>query len=130
MSAGTYCLYSTPNDRFSEKLFMAFSFTLRVHAYIIRHYNPSIRIIDLVSHTTYLARVNFIREWQNLQFNIDSEQQFFETLIYGRFIYSQNFRQKSAETKSPKKYFLFFVFDVWPGVRSVALRLISHHTTY
>ena len=28
--------------------------------YIIDHYNPSARIIDLVSHTTYVVCVNFI----------------------------------------------------------------------
>ena len=32
ISGGTYCLKSTQNDRFSEKLFMAILFTLRVFA--------------------------------------------------------------------------------------------------
>ena len=50
VSAGTYSLMSTPNDRLFQKLFMAI------------------------------------------------------------FIYSQSFDQKSAEKKSPKKYFLYFVF--------------------
>ena len=30
------------------------------YAYIIGHYNPSFRIIDLVSHATYVVCVNFI----------------------------------------------------------------------
>ena len=34
---------------------------------------------------------------------------FFEKLFHGHFIYSQSFCQKSAEGKSPKKYFLYFV---------------------
>ena len=34
----------------------------------------------------------------------------FETALNGNFIYSQSFRQKSAEKKSPKKYFNIFVF--------------------
>ena len=38
------------------------------HTYIIGHYNPSIRIIDLVSHTTYVVCVNFIHKWRDLQF--------------------------------------------------------------
>ena len=29
------------------------------YMYIIGHYNPSARIIDLVSHTTYVVCVNF-----------------------------------------------------------------------
>ena len=51
-----------------------------------------------------------LREWRNLQFNIDSERQIFEKLIHGRFIYTQSFCQQSAEEKSPKKYFVFFVY--------------------
>ena len=30
-----------------------------IHTYIIGHYNPSVRIIDLVSYTTYVVCVNF-----------------------------------------------------------------------
>ena len=39
----------------------------KIHTYIIGHYNPSVRIIDLVSHTTYVMCVNFI------PFKVDSE---------------------------------------------------------
>ena len=31
--------------------------------YIIAHYNLSVRIIDIVSHTTYVVCVNFIHKW-------------------------------------------------------------------
>ena len=58
-----------------------------IHIYIIGYYNPSVRIINLVSHTTYLVFVNFIHKWRDLQFKVDS----------------QSFCQKSAERKSPKK---------------------------
>ena len=57
---------------------------------------------------------------------------FWET-FHGNFIYSKNICQKSAERKSPKKYFLFFFFfffDIWPGTRTLALRLVSQHITY
>ena len=30
-----------------------------IHTYIIRHYNSSVRIIDLISHTTYVVCANF-----------------------------------------------------------------------
>ena len=56
-----------------------------IHTYIIGYCNPSVRIIDLVSHTTYVVCVNF------LQFNVDSERKIFEKLFHGSFIYSQNF---------------------------------------
>ena len=42
--------------------------------YIIGHYNPSVRIIDLVSHTTNVVCVNFIHKWRDLQFKVDSER--------------------------------------------------------
>ena len=50
---------------------------VNIHTYIIGHYNPSVRIIDLVSPTTYFVCVNFIHNWQDLQFNVDSERQIF-----------------------------------------------------
>ena len=72
-------------------------------------YNPSARIIDLVSHTTYIVCVNFIHKWRNLQFKVDSERQIFGETFHRIFIYSKSFWKKSAERKSPKKYFLHFV---------------------
>ena len=67
------------------------------------------RDYDLASNITYVVCVNFIHEWRGLQFNDDSERQICEKLFHGRFIYSHSFCQKSAERKSPKKYF-FFIF--------------------
>ena len=40
---------------------------------IIGHYNPSVRIIDSVSHATYVVCINFIHKWRDLQFKVDSE---------------------------------------------------------
>ena len=37
------------------------------YTYISGHYNPSVSIIDLVSHTTYVVCVNFIHKWRDLQ---------------------------------------------------------------
>ena len=48
-----------------------------LHTYIIGHYNPSVRIIDLVSHTSYVGCVNFIQKWRQ----VDSERQIFEKLF-------------------------------------------------
>ena len=48
---------------------------LYIHTYIIGHYNPLVRIIDLVSHTAYVVCVNFIHKWRDLQFKVDSERQ-------------------------------------------------------
>ena len=73
----------------------------RLHTYIIDHYNPSVRIIDLASDTTYVVCVNFIHKWGTCSF--------FEKLFHGNFFYSQSFCQKSTERKSSKKYFSYYV---------------------
>ena len=52
-----------------------FDFGGYVHTYIIGHYNPSVRIIDLVSDTTYVVCANFVHKWS--QFKVDSERQIF-----------------------------------------------------
>ena len=46
-----------------------------LHTYMIGHYNPSVKIIDLVSHTIYVVCVNFIHKLRDLQFKVDSERQ-------------------------------------------------------
>ena len=74
----------------------------------------------LASHTTHVVYVNFIRERRDLQFNVDSKRQIFEKLFHGSYIYTQRFCQKSAESKSPKKYFLYYIFDDWVGIRTQA----------
>ena len=42
-------------------------------------------------------------------FKIDSERQVFWETLHANSIYFQSFRQKSADRKSPQKYFLYFV---------------------
>ena len=44
-----------------------------MNTYIIGHYNPSVGIIDLVSHITYVVCVNFTHKWRDPQFKVDSE---------------------------------------------------------
>ena len=36
-----------------------------IYSYIIGHYNPLVRIIDLVSHTICVVCVNFIHKWRD-----------------------------------------------------------------
>ena len=53
--------------------------------YLIGHYNPSVRIIALVSHTTYVMCVNSMLKWWDLQFKVDSERQIFWETFHGNF---------------------------------------------
>ena len=67
-----------------EKLYMALSQFLPqidIHTYIIGHYNPSVRIIDLVTHTTYVVCVNFIQKWRESTPN-DRFEKLFMTILF------------------------------------------------
>ena len=62
-----------------------------MHIYINGRYNPSVKIIDLVCHTTYVVFVNFIYKWRNLQFKVDSERQiFFMAILFTRRVFARN----------------------------------------
>ena len=77
--------------------------SINTHTYIMGHYNPLDRIVC----------INFIYVWWNLQLKVGSKRQIFESLFHDRFIYCQNFCQKSVERKSHEEIFFFtFRFDV------------------
>ena len=82
-----------------------------IHTYIHSNYNSSVKIIDLVYHTTYVVCVNFTLKCRDLQFKVDSEWQIFWENFHGNFYCTlrESFYQKSAERKSPKKYLLYFI---------------------
>ena len=65
----------------SHKLssFSDYHFT-HIHAYIIGHYNPSI-IITAFHATHVVGVINFMLEWWDLQFSIDSERQIFKKIF-------------------------------------------------
>ena len=94
--------------------------------YIIGHQNPSVRTIVLVSHTTYVVCANFIHKWPDLRFKVDSERQTFLRKFSWQFLfYSQSFCQKSAERKSPKKYFLYFILMSGLGLEPWRLQEVA-----
>ena len=79
-------------------------------------------IIDLVPHSTYVVCGNFIHNWRDLQFKVDSERQiFFEKLFKAILFTPRVFSRNLSERKSPKKYFLYFLCLAWgsnPGFTS------------
>ena len=118
-----------------EKLFLSILFTLRVfarnlHTYIIGHYYPSISIIDLVSHTTYVVFVYFIHRLRDLQFEVDSEWQIVLRNFSCQFYLLSEFLPEICWEKITEGILFVFYFDVWPGTRTLALHLINQHTTY
>ena len=79
---------------YNEKVLVAILF-------IIGHYNPSVRIMTLASHTTYVECV--------LQFRGDSEWQLSVKPFHGNSIYSQSFYQQSAERSCQSNIFSYFI---------------------
>ena len=70
-------------------LFIIWKHFTYIHTYIIGHYNPSVRIIDLVTHTTYVVCVNFkyiSGGIYSLKSNLNDR--FFEKLFMAIFICS------------------------------------------
>ena len=92
------------------------------HTYIISHYNPSVRIIDLVSHAAYIVCVNFIHKWRDLQFKVDSERQIFWETFHGSFnLLSEFLPEICWEEISVEILFIFLLMsglglEPWPFV--------------
>ena len=95
------------------------------------HYNPSVRIIDLVSHTTYVVCVNIIHKWGDLQFKVDFERQIFCLRNFSwQFYLLTEFLPEICWEEIAEEILFVFRFDVWPATRTQSFRLISQHTIY
>ena len=88
--------------------------------YIIGHYNPSVKIIDLVSHTTYVVCVNFIHKWRDLQFKVDSERQIYWELFMAILFTLRVFARNLLRGNRRRNTFRISFFDDWPGIRTQA----------
>ena len=96
-----------------------------IHTYIIGHYNPSVRIIDLVSHTTYVVCVNFIHKWCDLQFKVESERQiFFEKLFHGSFLFTLRVFARNLLRGNCRRNAFHICFDAWREAWTLGFRLI------
>ena len=51
-----------PSEEKNVGLCNAYYIIVLTYIYIIGHYNPSARKVDLVSHTAYVVYVNFIQK--------------------------------------------------------------------
>ena len=85
-----------------------FDFFCYVGTYIIGHFNLSVRIIYLVSHTTYVVCVNFIHKWRDLQF----KRQIFSDNFHGSFNLPTKFLPEIYwEEIAEEMPFFVFCFD-------------------
>ena len=93
------------------------------HTYIIGYYIPLVRIISLVSHTTFVVCVNFIHKWQGLQFKVDSELQIFWETFHGKFlftlrVFARNWLRGNHRTNTCCILFWCLIWGSRPGFTS------------
>ena len=55
---------------------------INLELYISKYFILIKSVVGLASHTIHVVRVNFICDWRDLQFNVDSERQIFEKLHF------------------------------------------------
>ena len=72
----------------------------------------------------------YIYRLRDQQFKVDSERQIFWEAFHGNFILFSEFLTKICLEEIAEEIFFVFCFDVCPGSRILAFRLISQHTTY
>ena len=73
--------------------------------------------------------VNFIHKRRDLQLKVESERQIFWETFHGYFIFLSELLPEICWEEIGEEVLFVFDFDVWPGARTLTLRLISQHTT-
>ena len=76
---------------------------------------------------TYIHTYVIVRTYS---LTLTPNNRFFKKLFHGRFIYSQSFYQRSAERKSLKKYFSYFIFSDCLGIRTQATDIYVYIIMY
>ena len=93
-----------------------------IHIYIIGHYNPSVRLIELVSHTTCVVCFNFIHKWRDLQFKVDFERQiFWETamaILFTVRVFARNLLRRNRRRNTFRILFWCLAWCSNPGFSS------------
>ena len=112
------------HTRHDQKITVILKFNfIYIHTYIIGHYNPSVRIIGLVSHTAYVVYVNFIHKLRDLQFKVDSERHIFWETFHGNFlftlrVFARNLLRGSRRRNTFRIYFWCLAWNSNPGFSS------------
>ena len=84
-----------------------------IHTYIIGQYSPSVRIIDLVSHTTYIVCVNFLYiSGGAYSLKSTPNDRFFEKLFMAIFYLFSEFLPEICWQEIAEEILFVFHFDV------------------
>ena len=91
-SFGTLFFYTFKQLRTWNECHLLRNIYVYIHTYLMGHYNPSVGIINLASHTTYLLSINFIHNRRGT-YSLKStpNDRFFEKLFMAIFICNPEF---------------------------------------
>ena len=78
------------------------------HTCIIGHYNGNQAVLRKAAHTTHIVYVNFIHEWRDLQFNVDSERLIFEKIFMAGLFTLRVFARNLQKGNRRRMFFFFF----------------------
>ena len=109
---------------YSSEMYIIFKYKeFNFNTYIIGHYNPSVRIIVLVSYTTYVVCVNFIHKLRDLQFN---ERQIFLRHFSWQFLFTLRvFARNLLRGNCQRNTFRILFWCLAWGACTLAFRLIN-----
>ena len=83
-----------------------------IHTYIVCYYNSSVRIMDLVCHTTYVVCVNFIQTWA-YSLKTSPNDKFFKKLFMAILLAFRVFTRNLLRGNQRRNIFsLYFCFNV------------------
>ena len=89
------------------KLFLAIVTLTYIHTYLIDHYNPSVRNMDLVSHTTYVCGTYSLKSIQNHRFFLEV----FIGILFAVKVFDRNLLRESHRRII---FFFFHIFVLMP----------------
>ena len=101
----------------------------KIHTYIIGHYNPTVRMIDLVSHNTYVVCAFLDIKGGSYSLKLTPNYGFLRNFSWQFYLLSEFLIAICWEEIAEKNTFCI-MFDVWPGARTRTINLISQRTTY
>ena len=80
------------------------------------YYNPSVRIIDVVSHTTHVVYVNFKHEWRGIYSLMSTLNNRFLRSFSWQFVFTLRVFTEICWEEVAKEIFSYFRYDIWLGV--------------
>ena len=97
-SVNNSVMFLDPRSKVKTTVYWGYKIHTYIHNWPLQSFSQDHGLAS--THTIYVVYVNFIREWRDLQFNVDSELQIFEKLFHEAWILLSS-SLESIREKSP-----------------------------